>query len=174
MPPRLKRRCTSNSIAELQKSSKSASRIINPSYVTNEAAKDTPLLTDCKDSTAACSKYFVNNIESAVGSGNNNLISLVTTTCASKRLVLTNYDKPCVDLAKYLLGKKLVRILETGCKVSGIIVETEAYLGGEDKASHSYNGKRTERNAAMFMMPGTSYVYNIYGVYSCLNISSQG
>lgn len=53
-------------------------------------------------------------------------------------------------------------------------METEAYLGGEDKASHSAGGKRTERNMAMFMKPGTIYVYPIYGIYLCMNVSSQG
>uniref|UniRef100_A0A671Q6T0 DNA-3-methyladenine glycosylase n=1 Tax=Sinocyclocheilus anshuiensis TaxID=1608454 RepID=A0A671Q6T0_9TELE len=54
------------------------------------------------------------------------------------------------------------------------VVETEAYLGGEDKASHSAGGKRTERNTVMFMKPGTIYVYPIYGIYLCMNVSSQG
>lgn len=53
-------------------------------------------------------------------------------------------------------------------------METEAYLGGEDKASHSAGGKRTERNTAMFMKPGTIYVYPIYGMYLCMNVSSEG
>ncbi len=53
-------------------------------------------------------------------------------------------------------------------------METEAYLGGDDKASHSYNGKRTERNEAMYMSPGTCYVYSIYGMYCCVNVSSRG
>ncbi|KAK7940504.1 hypothetical protein WMY93_003830 [Mugilogobius chulae] len=57
---------------------------------------------------------------------------------------------------------------------AGEIVETEAYLGGEDKASHSAGGKRTERNTAMFMKPGTVYVYPIYGIYLCMNVSSEG
>ena len=55
-----------------------------------------------------------------------------------------------------------------------MIVETEAYLGGEDKGAHSYNGKRTAKNEAMYMDPGTGYVYHIYGLYTCINISSEG
>lgn len=55
----------------------------------------------------------------------------------------------------------------------GKIVECEAYPGGDDKASHSYQGKVTDRTVAMFMKPGTCYVYNIYGLYCCLNVSSS-
>lgn len=67
-----------------------------------------------------------------------------------------------------------MRKLTDGTELRGRVVETEAYLGGEDKASHSAGGNRTERNTAMFMKPGTIYVYPIYGIYLCMNISSQG
>ena len=78
---------------------------------------------------------------------------------------------PGEDLAKAMLGQKVVRVVE-GVRLCVRIVETEAYLGAVDKAAHSYKGQ-TERNKAMFMQPGTAYVYNIYGMYCCLNISSQ-
>ncbi|CAL8303267.1 unnamed protein product [Merluccius merluccius] len=92
----------------------------------------------------------------------------------SVRLGEDFYQRPCVALAQALLGKVLVRRRADGCELRGRIVETEAYLGGDDKASHSAGGRRTQRNAAMFMKPGTVYVYPIYGVYLCMNVSSQG
>ena len=82
------------------------------------------------------------------------------------------YSKPTEELAKSLLGKVLYRVLESGEVLSGRIVETEAYLGEIDKACHSYGGKKTERTKPMFMAPGTAYVYIIYGMYHCFNISS--
>lgn len=82
------------------------------------------------------------------------------------------YNIPCYELANTLLGKILVRKFE-GNILKGRIVETECYLGGEDKASHSYNGKQTPRNEPMFMAPGTSYVYMTYGMYHCFNISAR-
>ncbi|XP_072532687.1 DNA-3-methyladenine glycosylase [Salminus brasiliensis] len=90
------------------------------------------------------------------------------------RLSSNFFNQPCVDLAKAFLGKVLVRRHTDGTELRGRVVETEAYLGGDDKASHSAGGKRTERNVAMFMKPGTIYVYPIYGIYLCMNVSSQG
>lgn len=89
------------------------------------------------------------------------------------------YDQNCVQLAKRLLGKYLVRNYYDKDRAEfrilrGKIVETESYLGVGDKASHSFQGKRTARTEAMFMNPGTAYVYPIYGMYFCVNISSQG
>ncbi|XP_077304922.1 DNA-3-methyladenine glycosylase [Lithobates pipiens] len=90
------------------------------------------------------------------------------------RLSSDFYEKSCIDLAKSFLGQILVRKLPDGSELRAKIVETESYLGGEDEASHSRGGKRTERNIAMYMKPGTIYVYQIYGVYFCMNVSSKG
>lgn len=83
------------------------------------------------------------------------------------------FDQPCIDLANALLGKYLVRRLSCGTLLIGKIVETESYLGVEDRASHSYNNRRTPRNEPMYMKPGTIYVYFTYGMYHCFNLSSQ-
>lgn len=68
----------------------------------------------------------------------------------------------------------LVRRLDDGTELRGRIVETEAYLGPEDEAAHSRGGRQTPRNRGMFMKPGTLYVYLIYGIYFCMNVSSRG
>lgn len=116
------------------------------------------------------SKYFSSSGEADETSDGNETDS----SKSSSRLPFHFFNRPCSDLAKALLGKKFVRKMPDGNTMAATIVETEAYLGGEDKAAHSYNGKRTERNEAMYMKPGTIYVYNIYGMYTCINISSQG
>lgn len=58
-----------------------------------------------------------------------------------RRLLKIDYEKECKEMAQYLLGKVLVRKLENGSILKGRIVETESYLGNEDKASQSYKGK---------------------------------
>ena len=77
------------------------------------------------------------------------------------------YSRPTIDVAKDLLGT----VLRHG-DCAGIIVETEAYLGGEDLASHSARGL-TNRTRVIFGPPGHAYVYLIYGMYECLNIVAE-
>jgi DNA-3-methyladenine glycosylase len=81
------------------------------------------------------------------------------------------YTRPNVlEVARDLLGKKLVVRGRSGSRVAGIIVETEAYRGPEDKASHAYNGRRTGRTETMFGIGGTAYVYFVYGMYNQFNV----
>jgi len=75
-----------------------------------------------------------------------------------------------VSLARYLIGKLLVRELPEGV-VSGRIVETEAYVVG-DAAGHAYRGM-TQRNRALFLERGHAYVYLAYGSSYMLNVSSE-
>jgi DNA-3-methyladenine glycosylase len=75
-------------------------------------------------------------------------------------------------IARDLLGKLLVRETLKG-KIIGKIVEVEAYLGQNDKASHAYNNRKTERTKIMYMKPGIFYVYMIYGLYYCLNVITE-
>ncbi|XP_028905022.1 DNA-3-methyladenine glycosylase [Ornithorhynchus anatinus] len=90
------------------------------------------------------------------------------------RLGMDFFNQPGIALARALLGQVLVRRLPDGQELRGRVVETEAYLGPEDQAAHSRGGKQTPRNKGMFMCPGTLYVYLIYGMHFCFNISSQG
>ncbi len=87
------------------------------------------------------------------------------------RLPREFFDCDTLQVARDLLGQVLVRLLE-GQRLSGRIVEVEAYIGEDDLASHARFG-RTERNAAMYGPPGCAYVYQIYGVHHCLNIVAE-
>ena len=75
-----------------------------------------------------------------------------------------------LQVARDLLGKILVVPDANGERVSGMIVETEAYLGVEDKAAHSYGNRRTKRTETMFALGGTAYIFFIYGMYFQFNV----
>ena len=77
------------------------------------------------------------------------------------------YNRSTTEVARDLLGK----VLKHGT-TAGIIVETEAYLGGDDLAAHSARGI-TDRTRVIFGRPGHVYVYLIYGIYECLNLVAE-
>lgn len=74
-----------------------------------------------------------------------------------------------LGVARDLLGKLLVVPDEHGNRVSGMIVELEAYMGVTDKAAHSYGGRRTARNEVTYGPGGHAYVFFVYGMYYQLN-----
>ena len=81
------------------------------------------------------------------------------------------YQQDIITVASDLLGKILVHESKEG-KTAGKIVETEAYLGPEDRAAHSSEGRRTARNEVMYGQKGHAYVYFIYGLYYCFNVTA--
>ena len=83
----------------------------------------------------------------------------------------TFYQLDTITVAKELLGKILVHESREGT-TTGRIVETEAYRGPEDGAAHSFEGRRTNRNEVMFGKKGHAYVYFIYGLYYCFNVTA--
>jgi DNA-3-methyladenine glycosylase len=92
----------------------------------------------------------------------------VAKACTGAAILSRDFYLDAPDLvAQKLLGKLLVR----GAKI-GRIVEVEAYFGESDPASHSFPGK-TARNAVLFGPPGHAYVYFIYGMHYCLNVSCE-
>lgn len=81
------------------------------------------------------------------------------------------YEQDIIEVSKGLLGKILVNE-SIGGTTAGRIVETEAYRGPEDQAAHSFGGRRTVRNAVMFGQKGHAYIYLIYGMYFCINVTA--
>lgn len=82
------------------------------------------------------------------------------------------YKRDTRKVAEELLGKILVRKIN-GKIMKARIVETEAYIGPIDKASHAYGGKITPRTKTLYGEPGLSYVYLIYGMYYCVNLITE-
>jgi DNA-3-methyladenine glycosylase len=95
-----------------------------------------------------------------------------------KTLPRAFYDRDPVTVAQALLGKQLVREADDGI-VTGMIVETEAYLAADDPASHAYSKRQqcyrqTPRCAPMFGPPGHAYIYRSYGLHYCCNLVTEG
>ena len=91
----------------------------------------------------------------------------------AERLPRRFYARDPVTLARALLGQVLVRVLDDGTRLAGRIVETEAYLGIEDRAAHTFGGRRTPRNAAMWGPAGHAYIYFVYGMHHCMNVVAE-
>lgn len=90
-----------------------------------------------------------------------------------KKLPIQFYERTDVVLiAKELIGKLIVTNFN-GLITSGRIVESEAYIGLTDRASHSFGGRRTARNEHMYAPAGTAYVYICYGMHHLFNIVSN-
>lgn len=81
------------------------------------------------------------------------------------------FARPAASLARALLGCYVVRNINSDVLI-GKIVETEAYVGARDAASHAFGGRRTARNQSMYAAPGTAYIYFTYGMHYCLNVSA--
>jgi DNA-3-methyladenine glycosylase len=89
---------------------------------------------------------------------------------SAKRLPQSYYQShDVVELAKDLLGKFLVTEIN-GHRCAGMIVETEAYRGPDDKACHAYNNRRTSRTEVMFEKGGVAYIYVCYGMHHLMNV----
>lgn len=79
------------------------------------------------------------------------------------------YARDAVSVARDLLGSVLIHESPVGT-TAGRIVEVEAYRGPEDRAAHSFGGRRTARNETMYGPPGHAYVYFVYGMHYCVNV----
>lgn len=92
------------------------------------------------------------------------------TRSPGRRWTRADYAYPAATLARRLIGALLVRRLPDGTRLSGRIVETEAYLGARDQGAHSFGGRRTPRVEPMYGPAGTAYVYFTYGMHFCFNV----
>lgn len=88
-----------------------------------------------------------------------------------KRLTRQFFTRDTLTVCQEILGKYFVRLWR-GKKIIGRIVEVEAYIGPEDRASHAFGGKITKRNLAEYLVGGHVYIYLVYGMYWQFNVST--
>ena len=93
----------------------------------------------------------------------------MSATRRAATLPVSFFDRSAATVARDLLGTIVVSRVG-GTRTAGVIVETEAYLGHDDPASHGYLHRRNERNAALFGPPASWYVYLSYGMHWCANL----
>lgn len=89
----------------------------------------------------------------------------------SRKLTREFYDRPTLEVARDIVGKRIV-FNSPGGSLSARIVEVEAYIGKSDPACHAF-GRRTRRCEPLYGPPGNSYVYLIYGMYYCFNFVTE-
>jgi DNA-3-methyladenine glycosylase len=89
------------------------------------------------------------------------------------RLPAAFWERSTVEVARALLGCRLVRRLPGKPSRTLVIVETEAYLGVADPAAHTWRGRRTPRVEPMWGPAGRAYVYRVYGLHDCLNVVTR-
>lgn len=92
--------------------------------------------------------------------------------CENERLLKEFFIRDTITVARELIGKIFVKILNHNTILSAKIVETEAYLPNDDVASHSFCGI-TKRNQMMFEEGGVLYIYKSYGIHHCVNIVTE-
>lgn len=90
-----------------------------------------------------------------------------------RRWTRADFARPAAELARALIGHLLIRIDPHAGRLAAVILETEAYTGPDDRASHAFGGRRTPRTEPMYGPPGTSYVYFTYGMHHCFNIACE-
>lgn len=101
----------------------------------------------------------------------NSLLTKLTITSNMNKITKKFYkERSAIEAAKDLLGKQLCTCFD-GNLTSGLITETEAYMGEIDKACHAHGGNKTPRTSIMYKEAGTAYIYLIYGIHYLLNVT---